>query len=184
MLGPSPFPHSTQQMMGPLGLLSPQPGVSYLFAADNNNVNFPNSNQNSNTNLHQAPPFPNNGSGYTDTELSGSLWSIANPTAPGVGGTAGALYGGALGSPPVMVWAASLGDMVLKIDGKLKVFIMVTLLRSDLTLAQKITSSLLKNLDTFARNGIRDELTSLNPLLKNMSTDDRSGGKITYDFEV
>ena len=30
MLGPSPF-HSAQCMMGPLSLLSPHPGVSYLF---------------------------------------------------------------------------------------------------------------------------------------------------------
>lgn len=32
ILGPSPFPSSGQHMMGPLGLLSPHPGVSYLFA--------------------------------------------------------------------------------------------------------------------------------------------------------
>ena len=31
ILGPSPFPSSGQHMMGPLGLLSPHPGVSYLF---------------------------------------------------------------------------------------------------------------------------------------------------------
>lgn len=32
ILGPSPFPSSGQHMMGPLGLLSPHPGVSYLFS--------------------------------------------------------------------------------------------------------------------------------------------------------
>lgn len=31
ILGPSPFPSTGQHMMGPLGLLSPHPGVSYLF---------------------------------------------------------------------------------------------------------------------------------------------------------
>ena len=31
ILGPSPFPSSGQHMTGPLGLLSPHPGVSYLF---------------------------------------------------------------------------------------------------------------------------------------------------------
>ncbi|THH31531.1 hypothetical protein EUX98_g2637 [Antrodiella citrinella] len=31
ILGPSPFPATGQHMMGPLGLLSPHPGVSYLF---------------------------------------------------------------------------------------------------------------------------------------------------------
>ena len=32
ILGPSPFPSSGQHMTGPLGLLSPHPGVSYLFS--------------------------------------------------------------------------------------------------------------------------------------------------------
>ncbi len=31
ILGPSPFSNSGNSMMGPLGLLSPHPGVSYLF---------------------------------------------------------------------------------------------------------------------------------------------------------
>jgi hypothetical protein len=38
--------------------------------------------------------------------------------------------------------------------------------------AQKITSLLLKELDTFARNGIKDELASLDPLLRNIRVDD------------
>lgn len=33
ILGPSPFPSQGQHMMGPLGLLSPHPGVSYLFSS-------------------------------------------------------------------------------------------------------------------------------------------------------
>jgi hypothetical protein len=54
---------------------------------------------------------------------------------------------------------------------------------------QKITSGLLKDLDEFARNGIKDELASLDPLLRNISTaaDDAYGGagagKVAYDFE-
>jgi len=38
ILGPSPFPSSGQHMMGPLGLLAPHPGVSYLFSATDTNV--------------------------------------------------------------------------------------------------------------------------------------------------
>ena len=37
---------------------------------------------------------------------------------------------------------------------------------------QKITSLLLKELDIFARNGIKDELASLDPLLRNIKVDD------------
>jgi hypothetical protein len=53
---------------------------------------------------------------------------------------------------------------------------------------QKITSGLLKDLDEFARNGIKDELASLDPLLRNISiSDDAYGGagagKVAYDFE-
>ena len=48
LLGPSPFPHTNQHMMGPLGLVSPHPGVSYLF--------------------HDG----------SHTDGDGSLWGIAN----------------------------------------------------------------------------------------------------------
>jgi hypothetical protein len=59
--------------------------------------------------------------------------------------------------------------MVLKIDGKLK----------------KITSSLLKDLDTLARNGIKSELASLDPLLLG-GGDELPGpgqGGAVYEFE-
>lgn len=46
---------------------------------------------------------------------------------------------------------------------------------------QKITSVLLKELDAFARNGIKDELASLDPLLRNMAVAD--DGREQYDFE-
>ncbi|KAF9466276.1 hypothetical protein BDZ94DRAFT_208396 [Collybia nuda] len=169
LLGPSPFPHSSQHMMGPLGLLSPHPGVSYLFSGDsstpgpNSNAHH-NPNQHSNPNLHQ-PYYANNQAGTSSLEeMSSSLWGIANPSG---GGSGSVMYGGALGSPPA-AWTASLGEMVVKIDGKLK----------------KITSTLLKELDAFARSGIKDELASLDPLLRNM--DDglgTSSGKVLYDFE-
>ncbi|KAF8229503.1 hypothetical protein L208DRAFT_1286159 [Tricholoma matsutake] len=156
LLGPSPFAHPSQHMMGPLGLLSPHPGVSYLFSTDNPP---PNANANhlgptimsqySHSNTSLPHPHHANASGE---EMSSSLWSIANP---GAGSVSSAMYGGALGSPPP-VWTPALGEMVLKIDGKFK----------------KITSLLLKELDTFARDGIKDELASLDPLLRNITVDD------------
>jgi hypothetical protein len=81
-LGPSPFPH--QHMMGPLGLLSPQPGVSYLFE------------------------------GSEGGEVGSSLWDIANATL----GAHGA--GTAMGSPPAG-WSPTLGEMIVKVDGKFRV---------------------------------------------------------------
>ena len=85
-------------MMGPLGLLSPHPGVSYLFAG--------------------ADAAPSH-------EGEASLWGIAHASGSGtpaaLGGNGGnVLYGGALGSPPPS-WSSSLGDTVKQIDSKLKV---------------------------------------------------------------
>ncbi|OAX41883.1 hypothetical protein K503DRAFT_437706 [Rhizopogon vinicolor AM-OR11-026] len=130
ILGPSPFPNSGQHMMGPLGLLAPHPGVSYLFSGSDSNAK-------------------------QMDDGDSSLWGIAHVH----GG-----YGGALGSPPPS-WTPGMGDMLLKVDAKFK----------------KITSALLKELDEVARDGIKDELSSLNPLLRNVaSTDD---GRDMYDFE-
>jgi len=115
-MGPSPFPHSSQHMMGPLGLLSPHPGVSYLFSGDNATYPAPNQQSHSNPNLVQ--PLHTNASGE---EMSSSLWSIVNPGAGPVGSLMyGSIYGGGMGSPPP-VWTPALGEMVLKIDGKFKV---------------------------------------------------------------
>ncbi|KJA20290.1 hypothetical protein HYPSUDRAFT_142547 [Hypholoma sublateritium FD-334 SS-4] len=169
LLGPSPFPHPSQHMMGPLGLLSPHPGVSYLFSAEGAGSSqslaggggggnaHPYQQQQSNLSLGLGgqPPLP-------DGDMSGSLWEIAHATPGGagsqmLGGLPSAFPGG---------WSNTLGDMVLKIDSKLK----------------KITSALLKDLDAFARNGIKDELASLDPLLRNLSVAD-DPGKIMYDFE-
>ncbi|KAL1744210.1 hypothetical protein HDZ31DRAFT_39215 [Schizophyllum fasciatum] len=120
-LSPSPFPHAGgQHMMGPLGLLSPHPGVSYLFPE---------------------------GSGIDE---AGTLYNIAH---------AGVGAGYTLGSPPPTTGTQGLADSVSKIDGKLK----------------KIISTLLKELDQVARSGIKDELASLDPLLRNtMSMDVRT----------
>ena len=90
--------------MGPLGLLSPQPGVSYLFSGDQMQKNTGNPipgvpNQNQQLNL-----------GSDMETMSGSLWSIAN---------ASNVPHGMVNVPPS--WTNALGEMVLKIDGKLKV---------------------------------------------------------------
>lgn len=134
LLGPSPFAHPSQHMMGPLGLLSPHPGVSYLFSTDNSP---PNANANhlgptimsqySHSNTSLPHPHHANASGE---EMSSSLWSIANP---GAGSVSSAMYGGALGSPPP-VWTPALGEMVLKIDGKFKVCVLYFFRGGDLPL--------------------------------------------------
>ena len=61
VLGPSQFPHNGQYMMGPLGVLTPHPGVSYLFQEG-----------------QQA-------------DVDGTLWGIANGTHITNGVTGGAL---------------------------------------------------------------------------------------------
>jgi hypothetical protein len=81
--------------MGPLGLLSPHPGVSYLFSGTDTNGNG-------------VPQL-------TDTE--GSLWTIANAT---VGGGGPAVVNHALGSAG-QNWTPALAELVLKADGKFKV---------------------------------------------------------------
>ncbi|KAJ7722291.1 hypothetical protein DFH07DRAFT_857064 [Mycena maculata] len=150
LLGPSPFPHSAQNMMGPLGLLAPHPGVSYLFSPETGPYATPQQGQfSSNPRLSSNPYLP----GGVDPD-AGSLWGIANASA-----------GGQMTSPPAS-WSAGLGEMVLKIDGKFK----------------KITTVLLKELDQFARNGIKDELASLDPLLRNINVPEE-GGRTIYEFE-
>ena len=101
--------------MGPLGLLSPQPGVSYLFSGDQP-FKFPASMGNSmhgqsNSNLNQLSPEMTNSMQDIDT-MSGSLWHIANASnAPH----------GVTNIPTTSAWTTALGEMVLKIDGKFKV---------------------------------------------------------------
>ena len=47
--------------------------------------------------------------------------------------------------------------------------------------SKKIISQLLKELDGVARNAIKDELASLDPLLRNQALPD--GGREQYEFE-
>ncbi|THH10003.1 hypothetical protein EW145_g1622 [Phellinidium pouzarii] len=136
ILGPSPFPHSGQYMMGPLGVLTPHPGVSYLFQGVEG------------TQTH-------------DADGNGSLWGIAN----GAGIGAGPPAGSGMMSPPAS-WTPVIGDTILKIDGKLK----------------RIIGQLLKELDQFARNAIKDELASLDPLLRNQAVSDNGREQFDFDF--
>lgn len=128
-LGPPPL---GQQMFGPLGLLSPHPGVSYLFTG--------------------SEPYV-----HTPLENESSLWGIANAN-----NTAGHM-----GSPPPN-WTSTYGDMVMKVDGKFKARMtrFLRLLVWLIDVAQKIIGLLLKELDDYARSSMRDELASLDPLLR------------------
>ena len=95
ILGPSPFSSAGHSMMGPLGLLSPHPGVSYLFS----------------------------GAEAAAGDGENSLWGIAHGSllGGGAGGGGGAsIYGSGPGSPPPS-WTSTLGDTVRQIDHKLKV---------------------------------------------------------------
>ncbi|KAG6918041.1 hypothetical protein DXG01_016896 [Tephrocybe rancida] len=164
ILGPSPFAHSSQHMMGPLGLLSPHPGVSYILSGDN----APGANATVAATQHSTPSTQYHSPYGGPEDMSSSLWNIASAGASG--GSGGLTHGGMLGNPPPN-WSATLGETVLKIDGKFK----------------KITSTLLKELDAFARNGIKDELASLDPSLQTLKLEPSKsptrigGGRVTYD---
>ncbi|KAK1223211.1 hypothetical protein PQX77_013910 [Marasmius sp. AFHP31] len=163
LIGPSPLPHASQQMMGPLGLLAPHPGVSYLFPEVHPAATVGSPIANSAL-RGTGSPVPaslqtafiadlENGLGLANCDLNSpagaSLYEIAN------GGPI--QHHGRSGSTG---WSPSFGEMVLKIDGKFK----------------KITSLLLKELDQFARTGIKEELASLDPLLRNIKMPD-------FDFD-
>lgn len=90
--------------MGPLGLLAPHPGVSYLFSGPET-------------------------TSKDDVRDEGSLWGIAHGLTPQSavgGGMAGyanvgpGLGAGGMSSPPPS-WTPALADMVLKVDAKFKV---------------------------------------------------------------
>ncbi|KAJ3781542.1 hypothetical protein GGU10DRAFT_366430 [Lentinula aff. detonsa] len=109
LIGPSPIPHSTQHMMGPLGLLVPHPGVSYLFS-DGPQSAFSGT---TSPNLSQHS-YPNTFSLDGDPHANGSLWSIANGGLSTTGGFS-------FGAGPLPAWSSTLGELVLKIDNKFKV---------------------------------------------------------------
>ncbi|KAF8334294.1 uncharacterized protein EI90DRAFT_3051717 [Cantharellus anzutake] len=73
-----------------------------------------------------------------------------------------------LSSPPA-TWSPGTADAVLKVDARFK----------------KIINQLLKELDTIAREAIKDELASLDPLLRNMglASPEASNG-LTFDFDI
>ncbi|KAH9056754.1 hypothetical protein EDB87DRAFT_1779611 [Lactarius vividus] len=100
-----------------------------------------------------------------------ALLNVALGTGGGGGGAGNGMSNGVLHSPPPS-WTPALGELVLKVDGKFK----------------KIISVLLKDLDVFARNSIKDELASLDPLLRNVGgwggpVGDDAGGRAVYDFD-
>ncbi|KAI1784234.1 hypothetical protein LXA43DRAFT_902069 [Ganoderma leucocontextum] len=137
ILGPSPFSNSGHSMMGPLGLLSPHPGVSYLFSgAEAASIN--------------------------DTDSS--LWGIAHASGLGAATTPNSIYGGGPGSPPPS-WTTALGDTIRQIDHKLK----------------KLIAIMLKELDDCARTGIKDELASLDPLLRHVSVAEEPRDILEFD---
>ncbi|KAG8855145.1 hypothetical protein FRB96_007183 [Tulasnella sp. 330] len=67
------------------------------------------------------------------------------------------------GSPPPSTWSPSYGDSLVKIDAKI----------------MRIITAILKKIDETARNRIREELASLNPLLQNLSP----GAISAYDYD-
>ncbi|KAG9127099.1 hypothetical protein FRC07_000659 [Ceratobasidium sp. 392] len=129
---------------------------------------------------HPSPP-PDAGSGpsFTSAGICGivggipgsDLWSLLNagPSRDlGAGVGVGHVGVGAAGhhTEPAMQWTTAQMEMVAKIDAKVK----------------KILSILLKELDTIARDSIRDELSSLDPLLRNVTFPPTSGEmKLNFD---
>ncbi|KIY48333.1 hypothetical protein FISHEDRAFT_43475 [Fistulina hepatica ATCC 64428] len=92
-----------------------------------------------------------------------SLYSIATAIPPAMNITSN----NAIGSPiPIQ----NVTEMIVKIDSKLK----------------KMIGTLLKELDAFARHHIKDELASLDPLLRNLNVAEDGGvpaGRTTYEFD-
>lgn len=175
LLGPSAFPQS-QHYMGPLGPLSPHPGVSYLFPESSVS-------QNPGTNPIQIPASAQ----FGDTDVNSSLWGIANSSNIGTGPAIGtSSHGSALANSQMGNWSGPWGDMVIKADNKIKVYHKVFHQHYSTEL-QKITTSLLKDLDQLARNGIREEFASLDPLLRNLTSFDdpplTANGKFGPEFD-
>ncbi|KAG8691515.1 hypothetical protein FRC09_011596, partial [Ceratobasidium sp. 395] len=131
---------------------------------------------------HPSPP-PDASSGPSFTSATGicgivggipgsDLWSLLNagPSRDlGAGVGIGHVGVGAAGhhAEPAMQWTPAQMEMVAKIDAKVK----------------KILSILLKELDTIARDSIRDELSSLDPLLRNITFPPASS-EVKWNFDA
>ncbi|KDQ12287.1 hypothetical protein BOTBODRAFT_113023 [Botryobasidium botryosum FD-172 SS1] len=87
----------------------------------------------------------------------------------GSSGFGGPYIGGGLGSPPP-IWSPVLGDSIIKIDGRFK----------------KIIATLIKELDELAREAIKEELASLDPLLRNIMAPSAGNQMdiLSFDFDV
>ncbi|CAE6519889.1 unnamed protein product [Rhizoctonia solani] len=125
------------------------------------------------------PPDASSGSGYSNAPgicgtiggLPGSdLWSLLNAGLgrdPGLVGTGlGQMVGSAGNQGDTIQWTSPLLEMVAKIDVKVK----------------KILSILLKELDAIARDSIRDELSSLDPLALLRNATSPTSGVTKFDF--
>lgn len=117
-------------MLGPLGLLSPHPGVSYLFSGADA---APVGDGDGLWGIAHGGIGPGPGVAAAATPGAGGMGAGAVPGANGFhGGFGGALGGqgngggggmgggGPLASPPPS-WTPALGEMVLKVDTKFKV---------------------------------------------------------------
>lgn len=113
--------------MGPLGVLTPTPGVSYLFHGSQHGYgSHPGDSTSNFNNPNNSHGHLNNPNRSNDGDTA-SLWGIANGN--GNGGTgvgsghfsvgSGGGPGGMMSPPPS--WSPALGDMIQKVDAKLKV---------------------------------------------------------------
>ena len=118
LLGPSPLPPN-QNYIGPLGLLSPHPGVSYLFTEGGQTTQNPMASLNYNP-FQQGP----GSAPLAEADINSSLWNIANSSSGIASGPVigtGNLYSGASANSNTAGWSGSWGDMLLKADNKIKV---------------------------------------------------------------
>ncbi|KAG8983486.1 hypothetical protein FRB93_007247 [Tulasnella sp. JGI-2019a] len=162
MLGPSNF--TSSNTMGPsgYGLIPPamtpyttisntSPGVSLDVARDGNPY-FHGSNGAGGPNSERLSPMGMGVTGLMPAISISSSYTVQSPP-----------FANYPGSPPPTTWSPSYGDMLAKVDAKF----------------MRIITAILKKIDETARNRIREELASLNPLLQNLSP----GAMSSYDYD-